>query len=73
MYSLEQRKHHTQELIDLTSRQVFYYYSYGTAAWLAIQALPLLVSPTMIVTMISPEVRKPTSQSTQNPLFKPFT
>ncbi|KAI9775140.1 MAG: hypothetical protein M1835_005923 [Candelina submexicana] len=40
---------------------VFYYYSYGTAAWLSVQALPLLVSPTMIVTMLSPDVRKPTS------------
>ncbi|KZF26389.1 hypothetical protein L228DRAFT_11537 [Xylona heveae TC161] len=39
---------------------VFYYYTYGTAAWLGLQATPLLVSPTLIVTMLSTEVREPT-------------
>jgi len=37
---------------------VFYSYTYGTAGWLALQAAPLIVSPTMIVAMLSPEVRE---------------
>ncbi|MCJ1364080.1 hypothetical protein MMC16_003189 [Acarospora aff. strigata] len=36
---------------------VFYYYNYGTAAWFALQAVPLLISPHMISTILSPEVR----------------
>ncbi|KAI9674736.1 MAG: hypothetical protein M1817_001640 [Caeruleum heppii] len=39
---------------------VFYAYTYGTAAWLCTQAVPLIASPTMIITMLSPEVREPT-------------
>ncbi|KAI9781555.1 MAG: hypothetical protein M1816_002270 [Peltula sp. TS41687] len=42
-----------------SSKQVYYLYSYGTAAWMAIQSLPLLASPTIIVTLLSPEVRPP--------------
>ncbi|KAI9819011.1 MAG: hypothetical protein M1826_001226 [Phylliscum demangeonii] len=38
---------------------VYYLYSYGTAAWLALQAAPLALSPTMMVTMLSPQVREP--------------
>lgn len=41
--------------------QVYYFYSYGTAAWMAIQAAPMIASPTMIVTLLSPEVREATS------------
>jgi len=37
---------------------VFYSYTYGTAGWLALQATPLIISPTMIVAMLSPEVRE---------------
>ncbi|KAF2745451.1 hypothetical protein M011DRAFT_478964 [Sporormia fimetaria CBS 119925] len=40
---------------------VYYFYSYGTAAWLALQAAPLIASPTMIVTLLSPEVREPST------------
>ncbi|KAF2276076.1 uncharacterized protein EI97DRAFT_398701 [Westerdykella ornata] len=39
---------------------VYYFYSYGTAGWLALQAAPLIASPTMIVTLLSPEVREAT-------------
>ncbi|KAF2866803.1 hypothetical protein BDV95DRAFT_583814 [Massariosphaeria phaeospora] len=39
---------------------VYYFYSYGTAAWLTLQAAPLIASPTMIVTLLSPEVREAT-------------
>ncbi|KAI9814391.1 MAG: hypothetical protein M1827_003247 [Pycnora praestabilis] len=42
---------------------VFYYYTYGTAGWLVIQAAPLIISPTMIVTMLAPEVREPSATS----------
>lgn len=57
--------------------QVYYFYSYGTAAWLgeysrpdfshytnnttATQAAPLIASPSMIVALLSPEVREATS------------
>jgi len=37
---------------------VFYAYTYGTAGWLALQAAPLIISPTIILTMLSPEVRE---------------
>ncbi|MCJ1252468.1 hypothetical protein MMC24_000274 [Lignoscripta atroalba] len=40
---------------------VFYSYTYSTAAWLGIQALPLLISPKLIVTMLAEETRKPTA------------
>ncbi|KAI9644937.1 hypothetical protein NHQ30_006971 [Ciborinia camelliae] len=39
---------------------VFYSYTYGTGAWLALQALPLIISPTLIIMMLSPEVREAT-------------
>lgn len=40
---------------------VYYFYSYGTAAWMALQAAPLVASPTMIVALLSPEVREPST------------
>lgn len=39
---------------------VFYSYTYGTCAWLGLQALPLIATPTMIITLLSPDVREPT-------------
>jgi hypothetical protein len=44
--------------------QVFYAYTYGTAGWLALQSLPLIVSPTIIITLLSPNVREPTALET---------
>lgn len=46
--------------IKLTSLKVFYAFSYGSAGWLALQAVPLVASPTMVATLLSPEVREPT-------------
>ncbi|KAH0542743.1 hypothetical protein FGG08_002882 [Glutinoglossum americanum] len=39
---------------------VFYYYTFGTASWLAVQAIPLLASPTLIVAILSPDARHAT-------------
>ncbi|CZS90817.1 uncharacterized protein RAG0_11274 [Rhynchosporium agropyri] len=39
---------------------VFYSYSYGSAAWLTMQAVPLIISPTIIITFLSPDVREAT-------------
>jgi len=39
---------------------VYYAYTYGTFGWLTLQAAPLIVSPTIIVTLLSPEAREPT-------------
>ncbi|KAI9864799.1 MAG: hypothetical protein M1813_002569 [Trichoglossum hirsutum] len=39
---------------------VFYYFTSCTAGWLAIQATPLIASPTLIVALLSPDVRNPT-------------
>lgn len=39
---------------------VFYTYTYGTAAWLGIQAVPLMVSPKLIVNLLAAEARTPT-------------
>lgn len=44
-----------------TRVQVYYFYSYGTAAWMALQAAPMIASPTMIVALLSPEVREASS------------
>lgn len=41
---------------------VFYAYTYSTAAWLGIQAVPLLIFPKLIVTMLSVDARKPTGR-----------
>jgi len=40
---------------------VFYSYTYGTAGWLTLQAFPLVVSPTIIIALLSPDVREPTT------------
>ncbi len=42
-------------------------YSYGTAAWLTAQSALLMVSPTLVVTILSPEVRQASST-----FFLPF-
>lgn len=47
---------------------VFYYYNYATAAWLGVQAVPLLISPHMISTILSPEIREVTSKPSVPPL-----
>jgi len=39
---------------------VFYAFSYGSCGWLLLQAGPLILSPTMMVTLLSPEAREPT-------------
>ncbi|KAL2051948.1 hypothetical protein ABVK25_007863 [Lepraria finkii] len=39
-------------------------YAYSTAAWLSLQALPLFVSPKLIVTLLSPDSRTPTDLET---------
>jgi len=40
---------------------VFYFYSYGSAAWSLLQAMPLALTPTIIIATLSPDVREPTS------------
>ena len=68
---------------------VYYFYSYGTAAWMgeladlrcdknangnvAMQAVPLVTSPTMIVALLSPEVRDATSTQPSNPSAQELT
>ncbi|KAK6352298.1 hypothetical protein TWF730_009128 [Orbilia blumenaviensis] len=39
---------------------VYYAYNYAAAGWMILQSIPLLSSPTMMVTMLSPEVRETT-------------
>lgn len=41
---------------------VFYTYTYSTAGWLSLQALPLLLSPKLMVTLLSAESRNPTGK-----------
>ena len=38
-------------------------YATSTAAWLSLQAIPLLISPKLIVTMLSADARRPTGSS----------
>ncbi|KAH8598807.1 hypothetical protein B0O99DRAFT_591428 [Bisporella sp. PMI_857] len=40
---------------------VFYSFSYGTAGWLTLQSFPLVIYPTIIIALLSPEVREPTA------------
>lgn len=44
-------------------KQVFYAYTYGTAAWFTVQGLPLVSTPKMIVTLLLDETRLPTGTS----------
>ena len=46
---------------------VFYVYTYSSAGWLALQAAPLLLFPSLIITLLSNEVRKPTSKAAPLP------
>jgi hypothetical protein len=39
---------------------VYYSFNYLSAGWMAVQAVPLIASPTMIITLLSPEVRETT-------------
>ncbi|KAL8815256.1 MAG: hypothetical protein Q9223_005593 [Gallowayella weberi] len=39
---------------------VFYAYTYSTAAWFGVQTIPLMLSPKLIITILSTEARKPT-------------
>ncbi len=41
--------------------QVFSTYNLGTAIWLSIQAVPLLISPSLITAVLSPELHQITS------------
>jgi len=41
---------------------VFTTYTYSTAGWFSLQALPLLLSPKLIVTLLSVESRNPTGE-----------
>lgn len=49
------------------SRKVYYAYTYGTAGWLITQAVPLVLSPTLIITMLAPDVREATRSSPTAP------
>ena len=46
---------------------IFELYVWSTASWLSIQALPLLLSPTLIVTMLAAEARRPTGKHKSPP------
>ncbi|KAA8897220.1 hypothetical protein FN846DRAFT_262442 [Sphaerosporella brunnea] len=43
---------------------VYYYFNYMSAAWMVIEAIPLIVSPTVIITLLSPDVRESTPLET---------
>ncbi|RPA99370.1 hypothetical protein L873DRAFT_1789712 [Choiromyces venosus 120613-1] len=43
---------------------VYYYFNYFSAGWMMLEALPLIATPTVIITMLSPEVREPTPLET---------
>lgn len=44
-------------------RQVFYVYTYGTAAWLGLQALPLILLPKAITTMLAEDLHQTTGKA----------
>lgn len=50
----------------LSSNKVFYFYSYGTLAWTALQAIPLMAAPSLITALLAPETRDPTSKQSTN-------
>ncbi|CUS13917.1 unnamed protein product [Tuber aestivum] len=39
---------------------VYYYFNYLSAGWMMLESLPLILNPTIIITMLSPDVREPT-------------
>ncbi|KAI5802636.1 hypothetical protein FPQ18DRAFT_231997, partial [Pyronema domesticum] len=40
---------------------VYYAFNYMTAAWMTLEAIPLIASPTLIITLLAPEVRESTA------------
>lgn len=54
-------------LSSFPTMDVFYAYNYSTAGWLSLQALPLLLSPKLIVTLLSAESRNPTGEHLLTP------
>lgn len=44
------------------SLQVFYAYTYGTAAWYSLQGFALAASPKVILTMLADETRHATGK-----------
>jgi len=51
--------------------QVFYAYTYGSAGWLGTQALPLILTPSLVISMLATEVHAPTGKSKQEILSNP--
>ena len=47
--------------------KVFYVYTYGTAGWLGLQALPLLLSPKLITAMLASEAHLATGSTVPLP------
>ncbi|KAH0603851.1 uncharacterized protein H6S33_007510 [Morchella sextelata] len=39
---------------------VYYYFNYLSAGWMMLESIPLIASPTVIITMLSPDVRETT-------------
>ncbi|KAI5855707.1 hypothetical protein BZA05DRAFT_389421 [Tricharina praecox] len=40
---------------------VYYYFNYMSAGWMVLEAIPLIFSPTVIITLLSPDVRESTA------------
>jgi len=40
---------------------VYYYFNYMSSGWMVLEAIPLIVSPTVIIALLSPEVRESTT------------
>lgn len=40
---------------------VYYYFNYLSTAWMTLEALPLITSPTIVLALLSPEIRSSTA------------
>ena len=53
---------HARIELHVADEQIFYAFTYGTAGWLGLQALSLIVAPKIIITMLAPEVHRATGK-----------
>src|SRR5438270_642086 len=55
--------------VKLMAYQGFNVYSFGTAAWFTLQAVPLMLTPSIIETLLSPDLHQLTGMFQHVPLY----
>jgi len=48
--------------VAINTSQVFYTYTFGTAGWLGLQAVPLVIMPKLVIAMLANEGHRATGR-----------